>query len=145
MYKYLGLLIIFIFISVNLGCSITPDSSANNLRDMFVAVWAGERKGKREGIIKKWTQTRNEDGTYELRFNVFENGVPMDTSLEKGKWWLEGDLFYEIAPLRMSVPDIYKYEIINNDEIKFTRVSRDKSGDVKELSYTFIDKKVSSN
>jgi len=59
--------------------------------------------------------------------------VALGTSIEKGKWWIDGNRFYEIAPDVMEEADIYQFEILNEDEIRFKSTVKD---------YEFIDRRI---
>jgi hypothetical protein len=118
------------------GCSTTQKSPPKNvpedIRRMFVGIWEGEyvnNEGRKE---RTWIQTRSADGTFSIVFvHHTEKGIYKTRG--RGKWWLEGDRFYEISPDVMKKPDVYQFEILSEDEIRFKSVEKD---------YEFIDKRV---
>jgi hypothetical protein len=138
-YRYWGLILLFSLLVTS--CATTTDYK-DTVQAKFVGVWTGEHQIVDENILRKWKQTRNIDGTYELRFNVFKDGVPIDTVLETGKWWVKGDLFYEKNNTNMTEPDVYKFEFLDETRIKFMQVSFDKTTDIKDDNYSFVDVKV---
>ena len=132
-----------IFVALALSLFLQTLSYAEKVEIKFVGVWVGERFLKDKNIFQKWKQTRNSDGTYELRFNIFSEGVPVDTILERGKWWVKDGLFYEKNNTTMKEPDVYKYKFLAGDKVEFIQVSADDSTDNKESNYTFVDTRVS--
>jgi hypothetical protein len=48
--------------------------------------------------------------------------VALGTSIQRGKWWIDGNRFYEIAPDVMEKANIYEFEILNEDEIRFKTI-----------------------
>ena len=43
----------------------------------------------------------------------------------------------------MTEPDIYRYEMLSDNKIKFMKVKFDTTSDMKDIEYSFIDTKVS--
>jgi hypothetical protein len=54
-------------------------------------------------------------------------------STQEGKWWIDGNRFYEIAPNVMEKPDVYQFKILDEDEIHFRSVKDD---------YEFTDRRI---
>jgi len=118
------------------GCSTIdktfPKDVPEDIRRIFVGTWAGEYVNNEGRTERTWIQKRSADGTYTIAFVHFtEKGVRK--TMGQGKWWLEGDRFYETAPDGMKKPDVYQFEIVSEDEIRFRSVGKD---------YEFIDKRV---
>ena len=78
-YRCWGLTLLFSLL-VTSCATTTGDKDAVQVK--FVGVWTGEHQIIDENILRKWKQIRNSDGTYELRFNVFKDGLPVDTMLD---------------------------------------------------------------
>ncbi len=107
-------------------------SAPEDTRRIFVGTWQGEHMDDEQKLLRTWTQNRAEDGTYTITFfHHTEKGVYR--SAQKGKWWIDGDRFYEIAPDVMEEPDVYEFEILNENEIRFKSVVTD---------YEFIDSRL---
>jgi hypothetical protein len=81
--------------------------------------------------VRSWIQNRSEDGTYSIVF-IHHTEEGSFKSRQKGKWWVEGNRFYEMASDVMSEPDVYEFEILNEDEIRFKSVTKE---------YEFIDRR----
>ena len=82
-------------------------------------------------LLRTWIQRRLEDGTYAITF-VHYSDEGIHKSRQTGKWWMVGDRFYEIASSATEDPDVYEYEIVNENEIRFKSITGD---------YEFIDKR----
>ncbi len=103
-----------------------------DVRPIFVGTWAGEHVDHDGKLLRAWIQVRSEDGTYTITFvHHTEDGIY--SSEQKGKWWVEGDRFHEIAPNEMEEPYAYQFEILSEDEIRFKSMVND---------YEFIDRRV---
>jgi hypothetical protein len=101
---------------------------------MFVGTWEGEHTDRKGTLLRTWIQNRSEDGTYAIVFfRHTEKGIFKST--QEGKWWLKGDRFHEIAPDLMEKPDVYQFEILNENEIRFRSIIKD---------YEFIDRRTES-
>lgn len=85
-----------------------------------------------ENSLRTWIQNRSEDGTYTIIFYHHTTEKEIDRSIQKGKWWIDGDRFYEIVPDVMEEPDVYEFEILNENEIRFKSTVKD---------YEFIDRR----
>ena len=108
----------------------------------FIGKWEGQHSDKKSGILRKWDQTRNSDGTYSIHLKYYdkENKYLKDT-VETGYWWIQDNLFYEISPGNMKTPESYQFKFINKDKIKFSSVITDSSS--KQAGYSFVDTRVS--
>ncbi len=135
-------IILFVFF-ISLGCVAkyrVPEGATYNVE--FVGKWEGEHFNNEGNYLRKWFQTRNSDGTYELELTYLDsNGKFLDKEIQTGNWWVSNGLFHEISPGRMSKPEIYAFEFIGNDKIEFKSVQLDTSSDEKD-SYSFTDKRM---
>ena len=118
------------------SCSTTDKSAPKNeledTRRMFIGIWEGEYVNNEGRTERTWIQKRSADGTYNIAF-VHYTAKGVRKTKGQGKWWLEGDRFYETAPDVMKKPDVYQFEIVSEDEIRFKSVGKD---------YEFVDKRV---
>ncbi len=118
------------------GCGTTNVTfqgyAPEDIRRIFIGTWQGKHLDREENLLRTWVQNRSKDGTYTIIFfEHTEKGIY--ESRQEGKWWIDGDRFYEIATDEMKKPDVYKFEILSEDEIRFNSVVKD---------YEFIDKRV---
>lgn len=105
----------------------------------LVGVWKGEEKdNQEEGMSKSWMMTRKNDGTFILKFKFTINGKTKNTE-EKGKWWIEGNKFFEYHETS-DLTDVYSYIIISNDKVKFK--AENLSLEHNNENYEFIDERV---
>lgn len=118
------------------GCASSKSRVHRNMpRDVwrtFVGTWEGDYLNSDGQIVRSWVQHRLHDGTYSIVF-VLHTKKALRKFRQKGKWWIEGNKFYEIAPDIMDEPDVYEFDILNHDEIHFRSTTSD---------YQFIDKRV---
>jgi hypothetical protein len=118
------------------GCSTidktSPKDVPEDIRRIFIGTWEGEYVNHEGRTERTWIQKRSADGTYTIVFCHYSEKGFRKTN-QQGKWWLEGDRFYEIAPDVMKRPDVYQFEILSEEEIRFKSVAKD---------YEFIDKRV---
>jgi hypothetical protein len=131
---------IFVFLMlmtiVQVGCRTmnnTPRGNApEDIRRIFIGIWEGEYMDHEANSLRTWIQNRSEDGTYTMIFyHHTKKGIY--ESVQKGKWWIDGNRFYEIAPDVMEEADVYEFEILNEDEIRFKSTVKD---------YEFIDRRI---
>ena len=129
-------LALILMIILQAGCGTVTNTSRSNvpgdMRRIFVGAWEGEYADHEGKLVRTWIQNRFEDGTYKILFiHHSEKGVYKST--QQGKWWIDGDRFFEIAPDVMKEPDVYTFEMLSNDEIHFKRIGRD---------YEFTDRRI---
>ncbi|MDY6990417.1 MAG: hypothetical protein SWQ30_20440 [Thermodesulfobacteriota bacterium] len=106
-------------------------NAPDEVKRLFIGTWEGEHVDQEGNLMRTWIQRRAEDGTYAITFAHYsEKGIRK--SGQRGKWWIEGDRFYEIDPDAMEDPDVYQFEILNENEIRFKSITTD---------YEFIDKR----
>ena len=136
MIKIKLVLALVLILVLQAGCTTVNNTFSKDvpedIRRIFVGTWEGQYLDH-EGIkVRTWIQNRSADGTYTIDFvHYTEKGVSQ--TMRKGKWWLKGDRFYEIALDVMEKPDVYEFEIISKNEISFKSVAK---------IYTFIDKRI---
>ena len=130
---------LFLIIVLQAGCGTMNNASHQNvpedIRDVFVGTWEGEHMDRGGALLRTWIQNRSEDGTYTIVF-FHHNEKGIYKSTQEGKWWLKGNRFYEIAPDLMEEPDVYQFEILSDNEIRFRSIVKD---------YEFIDKRTESS
>jgi len=103
----------------------------------LVGVWTGSEKDNQiEGVSKEWEMTRNTDGTFVLDFRVIQKGKKMQSHIEKGKWWVRDNKFYEYHE-DSEMTDVYTFEVLNGNQIKFKEYNL--SVDQNKSNYEFID------
>lgn len=106
----------------------------------FVGVWKGSEKDNQvKGLSKEWTMTRNADGTFILDFKTKMKGGKTDGFIEKGKWWVKDNKFYEYHE-DSDMTDVYNFDVLNEKQIKFKAISI--SVEQENEEYEFIDTKV---
>lgn len=124
------------------ACSPKSNNTSNvhqSIDPKLVGVWYGNEKDQQStGVEKKWVMNRKEDGTYTIKFEFLENGTRDDLE-EYGIWWVKGNKFYEKSS-QSKKPDIYTYEAIGDDQIKFKSLSLTSPLDAP--FYEFIDTRV---
>lgn len=141
--KLLRFIIVFSFIALtSCATNMKSISSGKRIDNRLVGVWYGSEKDKQiEGVEKRWTMTRLEDGTFTLDFIFVENGQSQNTK-ETGNWWVENGVFHEYHGFSGNT-DMYKYKVLNNEQIKFTAKSI--SMDMASENYEFIDTRKKQN
>lgn len=134
------LCLVFLFSGCNSYKYISQNGKIDN---RFVGKWKGEEIIHESNTKRTWIQNRKINGTYRIDF-IYEIDGIITKYTEKGYWWTIDDKFYEINPKVMDVPDEYKYEIIDSDQIKFTAIHVDISSDKYLKEYSFYDKRINS-
>lgn len=134
-YKIVVFLILMTILQI--GCRTFNNTFQGNapedIRRIFVGIWQGEYMDHEDNSLRTWIQNRSEDGTYTIIFYHHTTEKEIDRSIQKGKWWIDGDRFYEIVPDEMEEPDVYEFEILNENEIRFKSTVKD---------YEFIDRRI---
>ncbi len=129
-------LTLVLFVGLQQGCAnlnkTSPKDVPEDIRRIFIGTWEGQYVNSKGKLVRTWTQNRSADGTYTIVF-VHHTEREVHKTKQKGKWWIEGDRFYEIAPDVMKKPDVYQFEIVSENEIRFKSIVTD---------YAFIDKRV---
>ncbi|MDR4519957.1 MAG: hypothetical protein R3E36_05045 [Nitrosomonas sp.] len=107
-------------------CSAVAASPSVDVR--LIGTWQGEYD-EEDGALKSWVQTRSENGTYHIEFRFVETDGAVHRLAEAGRWWVENDLFYEIAPSWMTQPDVYQYHFQEDGCIEFLLVASHESAE----------------
>lgn len=116
-------------------CAAVAASPTVDVR--LIGTWQGEYD-EEDGSLKSWVQTRSEDGTYHMEFRFVETDGVVHRLAEEGKWWIESDLFYEIAPSWMTQPDVYQYRFQEDGCIEFLLVASHESAEDVDR-YRFVE------
>lgn len=107
----------------------------------LVGTWIGSEKDQQiDGVEKNWVMIRNEDGTFILDFTFKQDGEIHNLN-ENGNWWIENGKFYEFH-MESGKTDLYKYNVLNKNQIKFT--SESISVEMNSDNYTFTDTRKNS-
>lgn len=118
----------------------TTDSVSKRIDPRFLGSWSGsEKNGQQKGISKYWIQHRTEDGTFVLLFTMVNKKGEVQSMAEKGKWWIENGVFYELH-FASGKTDTYSYEVLDDEHIKFKLKSTGIS--FSNEDYEFIDTKM---
>ncbi|MBX3639347.1 MAG: hypothetical protein KIS65_08485 [Nitrosomonas sp.] len=138
MNKYSNILLtVMIFCCTAIAVQSGQHTSDSSVDVRMIGIWQGEYAEK-DGALKSWVQTRNEDGTYRIEFRFVETDGTMHPLTEEGQWWIENGLFYELAPSWMEQPDVYQYRFQDDGCITFLLVeSQTSAEDVGQ--YRFVE------
>jgi hypothetical protein len=141
--KYIIVYLLFALLFV--ACSPKSSNTQNrneSIDTRLVGTWYGSEKNQQiADTEKKWVMDRRADGTYNIKFEFIENGIS-EKNEEFGIWWVKGDKFYEKGSTTKKA-DIYTYEVINADQIKFKSVNLTLPTNTNE--YEFIDTRIKPN
>lgn len=118
--------LLFMFLTTSLfSCTAITTANQRPFIDVkLIGVWKGEYL-EEGGAIKKWTQTRNADGTYTIDFSFTELDGATKSFTELGKWWVKGSFFYEVALPQKGRPDKYQYSFRKIECVSFALVESD--------------------
>lgn len=131
------LVVLVVLNCVAIAVAAIHSNRASPVDVRMIGLWQGEYTEK-EGALKSWRQTRNEDGSYQIEFRFIENDGTVNRLVEEGQWWIEKGLFYEIAPSWMTLPDAYQYRFLDDGCIEFLLVeSHESAEDVGQ--YQFVE------
>jgi hypothetical protein len=133
------LAVIFIlFVAMSGYCNLQAGGKTTDNR--FVGTWWGSEKDEQvKGVLVKWVQERFSDGKLITHFTfVYEDGSE-ETSVEKGKWWVQDGLFFEQTEGTLK-SDVYSYEIVDPDHIIFR--AKKLSVAFENKNYQFVDTRV---
>ena len=103
----------------------------------FVGIWQGTDNGSYNvGEVNSWIVNRAANGTFTIKFKTeYQNGS-VERVEEKGVWWIEGELFYELKD-QADTHDCYVFSFINAETIQFIDAQ-----DEFEEPYTFLDRRM---
>ncbi|WCO00319.1 hypothetical protein [Psychroserpens ponticola] len=132
---------LFICTSCNEKKHLIVGKNGKTIDTRLVGLWKGSESGKIfPGMSSEWKMIRNLDGTFSLEVKANLNGEFIEET-EIGTWWIENGCFHEYHDVSGKV-DIYKYEVLNKDQIKF--ITKKMSFDIVNENYEFIDTKISN-
>lgn len=135
---YLLIFAIGLFTSCNTSKLVTT-KSGKQIDKRLVGSWGGsEENQETAGVSKKWVMQRNADGSYKIQF-VFNDEEGIKYSNEIGNWWIEDGEFHEYHKVSQKT-DVYDYEVLNKNEIKFRSVQLSYKTNVE--TYEFIDTRI---
>lgn len=124
-------------------CATTKTSNSklpSNLDERLLGSWSGSEKNQLiEGVESTWVQHRFENGEFILLAIYSEFGEIIHSGAEKGKWWIDNGLFYELH-YSSGKTDIYEYEIIDANQVRFR--AKEMSFETNAEVYEFIDTRV---
>lgn len=137
MKKFRIVVAIIVMVILQTGCATISNTSREDMpkdiRGKFIGTWKGKHVDHEKNLSRSWIQHRSEDGTYTIIFVELSRNGTIKSKEEKGKWWIEGDTFYEVSLEGMEKPDAYQFEILSEREIRFKSVVN---------NYEFIDKRM---
>lgn len=131
------LLFISIFF-ISLLLMAKPVSTKTDSR--FVGTWTGFDEGIQiAGTKRYWVQHRMKNGTFIILFTNIDKEGKVESFAEKGKWWVDGNVFHEKAEGR-NKGESYTFTIENNKKIHFKLIVREDAAT--DLNYQFTDTKL---
>lgn len=137
------LLLLLYLITTLYGCAANftmPEGATTDAK--FVGKWEGKHFNEESGYWRKWLQTRNANGTYNLTLKYYDKSEKyLETKEVTGYWWIQNGMFHEIAKSNMSKPEVYKFQFIRDDTIEFSSAEVDSSSG-EETGYSFKDTRV---
>ncbi len=140
MNKYIFVLGVIVSL-ITISCSTSKQLSRKQLNELdtaLVGVWIGDETGQQlKDIKREWEMVRNEDGTFILYFKTYYPTYTYEHE-ETGYWWTKNGIFYEYHTGYHT--DVYKYEILNENEVKFIAI-KSKSYFEGKGTYIFVDKR----
>lgn len=131
--------LILILSSCSTPSKLSSDTALNSIESKFVGSWAGNEIIHKFDAPRYWIQHRFEDGTFILINTILYDGEVINLSI-KGKWWIKDGLFYE-RPSSAKKDDVYEFEIIDKDHIRFIGIGMEDLSKNNE-KYEFIDTRV---
>ena len=103
--------------------SFIPLSKTENDKKL-VGIWKGFEIDKQiEGVEKHWIVQRFSNGKYVIMFTAKQD-CEINTFTEKGKWWTNGNVFYEKSDTS-DTTDSYNYKITDDLVIHFKSLTTD--------------------
>lgn len=119
--NFFAVTLLFFFLN---SCGIITASKQPFIDVKLIGVWSGEilEKG---GLLKRWTQIRNADGSYSIDFSFTDPSGESMHFTESGRWWIEKGLFHEISLPDMKLPDKYQYSFKERDCVQFDLIESD--------------------
>ncbi|RKE92174.1 hypothetical protein [Ichthyenterobacterium magnum] len=117
--KYI--LVSFLVITLTTSCNSKriQHSKTKQLDKRLLGSWKGfEENQIIEGVQSTWIQHRFDDGKFIL-LAVYNGDCDIETGAEKGEWWIENNLFYELH-YSSGLTDIYEYKVLDENTVRFT-------------------------
>jgi hypothetical protein len=137
--KYLFTTLISLFFCGSLLAQNT-DTTKRKIDQRLVGSWSGSDLGhQQKGVNMYWLQSRNPDGTFVSLIIAIDKKGKVENIAEKGKWWVENDVFYELHFVSGDT-DTYTYEVLDEEHIKFKLKST--ALNMANSNYEFVDTKV---
>ena len=140
------ILLFALLITTAFSCStqrhLIPTDQGTLVDQRLIGIWGGSEESTQYiGMTKSWEMTRNANGTFVLDFKVTQHGKKR-TVIETGSWWTLDGRFYEYHDASGLI-DVYHYEVLNDNQIKFTsrQLTADRDAEVPEET-SFIDIRV---
>jgi hypothetical protein len=107
------------------GCGSLATTHQQPFIDVkLIGVWSGEFL-EEGGLLKRWTQIRNADGSYAIDFSFTDANGESTHFSESGRWWIEKGVFHEISLPDMELPDKYRYSFKEKDCVRFDLIESD--------------------
>jgi hypothetical protein len=125
---------------LTIGLTTTNFIQAKEIDKRLVGVWEGQRDKDGKCAFMAWEFKRFENGRFEVYFFKDKSKVKNFLNVETGTWVTEGNK-YKHHTDGVPNPDIYIYEVSDDNTIEFTNVQRDASSDCSE-DYKFVDHRV---
>jgi hypothetical protein len=114
----------------------TKINDDDKLKKKLVGSWSGsENDNQKAGLTKYWITNHNKNGTFIRLFTSIEN-CEVESHIEKGNWKVKDGLFYETFDIDGKT-DIYKVEIVDDNNIKF--IAKELSLDFNNKQYEFVE------
>ncbi len=139
MNKIIGLIGGLFLVWLLTGCEgISKLVRPSSIDVKLIGVWKGEHR-EEGGTIKRWLQTRNADGTYEIEFSFTESDGATKSFSEAGRWWVQDGIFYEVALPEKEQPDKYRYFFNIRECVSFVLIEKEQSATDSTDSYAFSE------
>lgn len=140
--KSIYFIALILLANLTISCSTylvkTPDGKKIDKR--LIGNWKGTETNQQElGVKKDWIVTRNEDGTYFIKFTLTDKENNVSETQYDGIWWVEKGNFYEMDLINKKT-DVYEYLVENENQVKF----RIKSivMEMNNEAYIFVDTRI---
>lgn len=93
-----------------------------------------------ESRVREWVQVREADGTVRTYFTIKSDGVVVSSYETDGVWWANGEVFSETFANTRKNPDVYAYEFLDENTLRFEKV-RDGDFGLEFAPYIFTERK----
>ncbi len=137
--KYLFTLLISLFFCGSLLAQNT-DTTTRKIDQRLVGSWSGSDMGHQvKGLNMYWVQNRTADGNFTSLFINIDKKGKVESIAEKGKWWVENGVFYELHFVSDKT-DVYTYNVLDDERVKFKLKSTEL--EMANSDYEFVDTKL---